>query len=324
MIRPTRPTARLTVTTVAIPLVSTVVSLLLLVAWRDELPASIVTHWGLHGSPDGFSSRSGVAWLFAVIGVIAVAAGLFAGRSASSALARTIGATAAGTVVFVNTLLLVSTAAQRGITDPATVSFHGWWIAVGAVAGLLAAALVAVLVPSWRGEAVPEGAPAQAMSLGTGERVVWSAAVTSGRAGTVVLAAAVAITVALAVVTRLWWLLAVPALLALTMAAMLSIRVTVDPTGLHVRGRFGWPRTTLALDRISSVSTVEVNALRDFGGWGYRFAATGRYKGARGFILHSGPAILVTTTDGRNEITVVDDAATGAALLETYRSRTTT
>lgn len=317
----TRPTARVTLTALAIPLLSTVISLVLLRSWRGDLPDPVASHWGVGGIADGFSSLTVLAWLLGIFGLVGIGVAVVAGRAGTTALARTLAGTTAGTVVFVDTLLLVSTAAQRGLTDAAGVAFSAWWILIGVAAGLTAAAAAAAAVPAWRGQPVTAGTDTRALTLGARERVVWSAAVSSGRAGTVVAAAAVAITLVMAVVTRMWWLLTVPVLVTVVTTAMLSIRVTVDPSGLQVRGRLGWPKVVVPVDRIESVSTVDVRALRDFGGWGYRFAARGPLKGTRGFVLHSGPAILVTTADGRSEVTVVEDAATGAALLEAYRLR---
>lgn len=319
----TRPTVRLTVTAVLIPLLATVASLVLLLSWRDDLPDPVASHWGLGGAADGFSSLTGLAWLLAVVGLVGIAVAVAAGRSGTPALARTLAGTGAGTVVFIDALLLISTGAQRGLADAAGVSFSAWWILSGVAAGLAGALVAVIAVPSWQATPAAVGPGPDALPLGSTERAVWSAVVSSGRAGTAVVATAVAVTLILTVVTRMWWLSAIAALLVLVTAAMLSIRVTVDPSGLQVRGRLGWPRTTLPVEQITSVSTVQVRALRDFGGWGYRFAATGPLKGSRGFVLHSGPAIRVTTVDGRSEVTVVEDAATGAALLEAYRLRQT-
>ncbi|MFT4218816.1 MAG: hypothetical protein QM619_16765 [Micropruina sp.] len=116
-------------------------------------------------------------------------------------------------------------------------------------------------------------------------------------------------------------LFAVAAVDSWWMVAILRVRVAVDASGLRVSGPLGWLRVRIVLDDIATVGTAEVRALREFGGWGYRVAFAGPLVGAKGFVLRSGQAIVVTRRSGAIEVVVVDDAGTGAALLAEYRRR---
>ena len=70
----------------------------------------------------------------------------------------------------------------------------------------------------------------------------------------------------------------------------------------------------LAIDRVEA---VQVNPMGEFGGWGLRWAPGGGF----GVVLRSGPGIRVRRTGGKVFTVTVDDAATGAALLEALRVR---
>ena len=64
-------------------------------------------------------------------------------------------------------------------------------------------------------------------------------------------------------------------------------------------------------------SVIDVSPLRDFGGWGWRVGHGGR----TGIVLRSGEALLVEQTGGRSLVITVEDAAQGAALLNTMAVR---
>ncbi|MFI2184172.1 DUF1648 domain-containing protein [Streptomyces sioyaensis] len=98
-----------------------------------------------------------------------------------------------------------------------------------------------------------------------------------------------------------------------------SVRVTVDrrgltlsPTLLSARCRF----RRIPLDRIEEAGSRRIACFAEFGGWGYRIRA-----GSSGFVLRSGEGIVVRLTSGREFVVTVDDAATAAALLNTYTDR---
>jgi hypothetical protein len=105
-------------------------------------------------------------------------------------------------------------------------------------------------------------------------------------------------------------------LLALA-ATTLAFHVRVDDSGLHVESVLGIPRFHVPLGDIESAARVDVNPMGEFGGWGLR-QSTGRRFGV---VLRAGEAIEVLRRGGKRFVVTVDDAATGAALLEALVSR---
>lgn len=309
--------ARAVLAAAGLPLVAGAVGVVMVRGWRDDLPARVATHWGVDGTADGFSRASAVPWMvggfaaaFALIGLALVLA-----VRADATVTRVVAATTAGTTAFVTALVVGLTEPQRGLADAADAPLRGTAVLAAAAAGVVVAALAALLVPRWhvRGGELPADAPR--LAVGAEERVVWTRSVASGSLPAVVLVAGVGVTAVVAVVGRQWWVLALSAVMALLAVAMFSITVTVDQRGLTVRGRFGRPRMHTSLDRIERAGTVTVRPVRDFGGYGYRVSAMGPLRGTRGYVLRGGEALLVERTDGVRTVVTVDDAGTAAGLL---------
>lgn len=103
----------------------------------------------------------------------------------------------------------------------------------------------------------------------------------------------------------------------LLVLAITGWQVRVDSRGLTAAGAFGWPRLHVPADEVEGAHVVEINPLRQFGGWGLR---TNR-SGAVGVVIRRGEAIAVDRSGARRTVVTVDDAATGAALLNTYGER---
>jgi hypothetical protein len=155
-----------------------------------------------------------------------------------------------------------------------------------------------------------ENAELASLGLRAGERAVWSGRARAAWAlpGGVVLVAAGALTWALA---GRWW---DPGLVLVIAGSMMlgftSVRVTVAARGVSVGyGVLGLRLTRIRLSRIASAAAVE---LRSFS-FGYRGSLV--LFGTAAVILRRGPALRLTLRDGKTFIVTVDDAATGAALL---------
>lgn len=318
------PAARIVLATGAIPIFITGAAAVLLATWRDELPDPVATHWGRQGMADGLTSVSGTIGLVVAFGVGLGLLGLvLALISKVPVLVRACAATGAGVSSFVVVLVTLSTGAQRGLADATEARIPGAAIWAALLAGALVGALAWLLVPTWQVAPEPAaGEPGRAMELAAGERVSWTRSVRSATPAAFVMAGSVLVTAGLAVALQDWWLLIVPAVLLVMVVALGSIRATVDGSGLRVRGALGWPRQHIALDTIASASVVEVRAVRDFGGWGYRIGVRKPFTGVRGWVLRSGPGLLIERTDNSRDIVVVDDAATAAGLITALLART--
>lgn len=113
------------------------------------------------------------------------------------------------------------------------------------------------------------------------------------------------------------WFIGAPLfVLALVVATFCRPHVTVDRRGLTVSGLLPRPRVRVPLERMTGADSRRVNALAEYGGWGYRIRPE-----RSGVITRSGEAIVVSLTSGREFAVTVDDSATGAALLNTLLDR---
>lgn len=291
----------------------------LALSWKDALPDPVATHWGT-GGVDGFSSLDvAIAVPLAIAAVTVVGLWAFSWRSGSASSTRRIAnGTAVWLTLFLSALLLGMLDAQRGLADAADVGPIGGAIALALVIATVGAVLAALLTPA--GASAPTDAPVPAgasrLPLATDERAMWFQRSRSG-VGAAVVALAAAAMAATAVVTNQWWMLLVTVALLVLAAATLSWVVRADETGLSVRSALGVPRSRIPLDEVVQARATTVRCFREFGGWGWRTALDGR----TGIVLRSGDTLEVTRTGGSVFVVTVDDAATGAALLNTLADR---
>ena len=103
-----------------------------------------------------------------------------------------------------------------------------------------------------------------------------------------------------------------------SLCTMLAWRVVIDRRGLTVTGALGFPRFHIPLENVVAATVIDVNAMREFGGWGIRVGRSGDW----GVIVRSGEAIEVERKRGAPFLVTVDDAATGAGLLTSLARRT--
>lgn len=317
------PIGRIVLAAGVIPALVTAVAAGMIAAWRDELPDPVATHWGLSGAADGFTSVSGTIVMTVGFGLGLSLLGLtLALISKVPVLVRACAAIGTGVASFVVALVAASTHGQRGLSDAAAAGAPGVWIVVAGVGAAVLAAVSWLLIPGWCVEPEPRaGEPGRALELGADERVSWTRSVRSATPAAVIMAGSVLLTAGLALALRDWWLLAVPAVLLVLVVAFASIRATIDASGITVRGLLGWPRTRIGLDAIAAATVVDVSALRDFGGWGYRIGVRKPFTGVRGWVLRSGQGLLIERADHSRDIVVVDDAETAAGLLTALLAR---
>ncbi|SDS68573.1 Protein of unknown function [Paraoerskovia marina] len=286
--------------------------------WIDDLPEQVAVHWGPEGA-DRFASPTS-----AILGPLALGAVLTLGFAVMTALVgqssstrRISGGLTVGMPVFMGVLTVSTIWAQQAVDEPSTSDISQ--LAMGAVgAGLLTGVLVAVALPG--DEARPAtaevAADAPRLTLPDDTRAVWVQHAQGGPGLTVGLVAAASIIV-LAILTELWFMLLLALVLGLALVAMMAWVVRVDASGLHVRSVAGFPRTHVPADEVERAGVVEVAPMREFGGWGWRVGRGGRV----GVVVRNGEGLLVERSGGRSIVVTVDDAATGAALLNTMSDR---
>lgn len=294
-----------------------------------SMPDTVAVHWNAAGVADGFAPAWLTPVLTAVLGygiplLIALTSLPGLRRGDRGPTYRFMGAVGAAVSTLVAMLMTWTYAAQAGAGGHDAVV--GIWPVL--IVSFAVSALVGVIAwfiqPANRRDPA-EPAPARPLDLAAGEQAVWLRTASLRTAGAVTLTGMSIILVLVAIgcwftgaPAELVWILAGVALLVSVIAAMtVAFRVRVDAVGLHVVSVAGLPRFAVPIADVSSASAVEVNAMGEFGGWGLRKALDGRF----GVILRSGPAIEVARTNGRRFVVTVDDAATGAALLETFARR---
>lgn len=316
-----RIVARAVWVALVVPVVVTGVAVALQLAWLGRLPDPVAIHWGTSGVPNGFAA----AW---VVPAMTVAAGLLLPgimaavtipalrRGAQGATFRFLAATAAGMATMTAVISTWSVAVQRGLDDAASAPGIGPAMVVGLVAALAVGALGWFVQPVQH-HVVPGAAPAAPLPVRAGERVMWTRTATAARWLSGLLLAVTALN---AILAGVFWftspqtapIVAGTALvILLAFASTASFTVRVDREGLTVTSALGVPRFRVPLDDIASAGTGDTVGFGEFGGYGIRAAGHGT-----GVILRNGEALRVVRTSGRQFVVTVDDAATGASVLQ--------
>ncbi|MER6214572.1 MULTISPECIES: DUF1648 domain-containing protein [unclassified Streptomyces] len=293
------------------------------VAAAGRLPEPVATHWGAgSGGPDGSMPLWAAVAFPALVWVAVVAGVAFAARRGPvPGWGRA--ALASGGVLLTGAQASIVRANLDAPDWRQAGPVPGWGVAVMAAVALLAG--VGAAAP-WRREA-GEGEPAgegPSMEVPEGERVVWlSGAVNPwlrllagvlalGALG-VLLAGVAGLAGAAGAAAGLWVSAGGLACTALVVLGCSSVRVRVTQRGLEVAfGPLGYPVRRWAAEDVES-ARVEVRTPARVGGWGYRISGLGTT------VMLRGGACLVVRARGRDFAVSVDDAARGAALLNSLR-----
>lgn len=333
MTRTDRVVRRFVLVAIWMPVALVAVGAAVQLALLPQLPATVAVHWNAAGEADGFAPAwtqplMTVAFGFGIPFLIALITLPGLRRGERGATYRLIGATAAATSALTTVAFTLSFAMQAGL-DSADAAPSVWGALVAALAAAVVAGVTAWFLQPRQHASQVAAVPAAPLPLAASERAVWVRTTGMNTGGAVAVVAAV-LTVAVAGVVAamtgadapLVWLLAGFSLLLLLVAATtLAFHVRVDDSGLHVDSLLGIPRLHVPLADIVSAAGVEVNPMGEFGGWGLRIAPQGRRFGV---VLRTGQAIEVLRRSGRRFVVTVDDAATGAALLEALVERAAT
>ena len=183
--------------------------------------------------------------------------------------------------------------------------------ALGAAAATLIAGAPGT-PPSTSSPAAPE---ADRYPLGETEVASWNGQTATGRV-LLVLAAITFVGFGVGAVMTSWFMLIPAALLALIILAGSQFSVSAGPGGVRVAGVAGFPTVTVPLDQIESVEAGSVSA-KSFGGWGLRKSLSGHDA----VLTRSGPALVVTRTDGAKLHITIDDPALPASIMASLLDR---
>ncbi len=302
----------------AVPAVAVVVVAITLLGWRSSLPDPLATHFDLGGTPDGSTGRDLFCWITLNVVVLVAGVGLVAAWRGHG---RTVVAGWAGLSSFLAWLcagiVVWTVVIHRGVTDWRQVDGPMWpGLATMIVAASAAAALSTRLALGLAG-VVPADTTDGRLGLGPDELATWTHR--QRAAWPLVLSAAGAVLVAVGVLTATVVIGVVGGILMVVGVEMSSMRVTVDRRGLSVGwGPFCLPTTRIALDRVGRATGTDIRPM-SWGGWGYRGSL--RLMGKAAAVLRAGEGIRVDLRDGRQFAVTVDDATTGARLLNDLAAR---
>jgi hypothetical protein len=289
-----------------------------------RLPEPIAVHWGASFEPDGSWPQR----LALVPPVVIVAATLLlsllgaarayvAGRAGRLALV----AFGSGLAVATNATIIARNLdkAVWSDADPQTPALLALQLGIPFALGAL---VYAISWRAWREVRPPAARRGPTLSLAEGTRAYWAGAASNGWflaiGGFLLLQAPVL--VALFPQNRMlpgWLSLLVVTSVVLELFS--RIRVTVDGRGVTVRyGRLGLVTQRIPLDRIEGARSIELDPLAH-GGWGYRGSV--HLFGKASIVVRSGPAVQLDLRGGRRLFITVDDATTGARLINSLLER---
>jgi hypothetical protein len=280
-------------------------------AW-NELPDSMATHWDLGGTPNGHMPPT---VLLLVIGGIfgAMWSAVWFSARRMPFEARSFITGLAGVGGLLATITWLSVDVNRGVTE---------WTSAGSITGVhLVVVFVVAGVTGTLGWflAGPVGAdrpeqmaagPMLELELEPGSTPVWAS---RGRGMIFVVIGLVLIVIALVM-----WTIASVVLVVLSIPVLLfsEVRTTVANKGVVVSlGWLGIPAWTVRLETVSGADVEDVRPMA-YGGWGYRVR-----PGTRAVVVRGGPGLRIRRYDRPDLVLTVDDAETGAALVNALVAR---
>ncbi|MEV4458446.1 hypothetical protein [Microbispora sp. NPDC049633] len=294
-------------------------------AFADRLPDPLATHWGSSDGPDG--SMPFTAFMILLIGMWAVLAVIGLGVAARRRnLARRVtrawfcaGLAWAGGFMVTTQAVTIGANLDRGHWTRA--EDVGWQVAV------VLAAPIALGALGWlAGRPGPDVPAASAetgplIDLDPGKRPVWVSTTTARwAAGLALVSLAAAVVIAGVAVTGRFpggWGGVVPlALVGVIGTVLSSVSVRVVPEALTVSvGPLRWPSRRVRLERVER-AWVEERYPAQVGGWGFR-----GLPGRATIMIRGGECLVVRYVSGGELAITVDDAATGAALVNALVAR---
>lgn len=272
----------------------------LVVGW-SALPDPVATHWGVGGAADGSMRLAYVPLLqlgIVLIGLFTTSLFRVEGEPTPEAFAML--GLMGGLGLALNTSLVILNWEVESWTEAGSFSiWHLGGVLLGAFLGGLAGY---ILGRKWYPVTEQMTADGPITTVADGERVSWIGRVVV-RWPIFMLGGGAIIFVLIPGWGR--WV----AILFVVLALMfLQVETNVNNDGLRVR-LGGIPVKRIPLDKIESALAIDLEPAA-WGGWGWRVVPNGS-----AIVLRRGDALEVRLVGGRRFVVTVDDAATGAALL---------
>ena len=307
-----------------VPLAVAAATVVALLVAAPQLPSKLALHWDFNG----VDRVGGIGEMVAMVAIMVpiVTAILLVtfvllsrGKRESTFFARVFVGLSTF-IAFLMALLSISLPLlQRGADNVREIpaSAAAPWI-VGSL--VLAAAIGLAFTRLIPALPVDEGdaAGSEPLPLKAGEVAYWTQLVSPHPAVLLIpILAGVVLTVTLLFFGAPWGAaLAVDAALAFVAGTMVW-RVVIDSRGIRFRSLLGIPRFAVPIADVVAAKKVTVEPMKEFGGWGVRVAADGRW----GVVVRKGQAIEILRHGKSPLLVTVDDAASGAGLLTSLARR---
>jgi len=285
-------------------------------AASGRLPERLAIHWTVAGDPDGSMPLWAAVFVPALIWLVLASGAVIMWRRTDAApdwvpVGLTIG------------LILVGVQASIVHANLDRTDWHEARSVTIRIVAALAVASAAGLTVWLARRRVPasqqKATDGPVMDLPEGQRLVWFSRTSNpwmlGLSVVTGLAAVATLLVGAAGLTNLNWQLIAPlALVSILFLGCASVEARVSEKGLRVAlGPFGWPARRWSVEDIESARS-ETRTVTQVGGLGYRINRLGTTV-----MLRSGECLVIRAR-GKDFAVSVDDAARGAALLNSWRA----
>lgn len=299
------------VTALAVVAAPVLITVPLVLSWRDRLPSRLASHWGLGPEPDSFTDRDAFLDGWAVAALVAV--GLCVVIALLMRRGRRIAVVVMGGVTgFLAALGLVLALPNLDLADPREATVN--WEAAVPLALMMAVAGLAWWVHGPADEPVvaADAPPARELPrLAPGTPAQYDEVQVHWASTVVVFALMAGLAVVISIVLTPWLgveLIIVGALVAWPSRS--RVRVSA-PEGVALAGGFVTHRVPIAEVTGAQVRD-DVNPFAEFGGWGLR------YRGKSvGLVVKKGAGVEVGRTDARRAVITCSDPERLAAVINT-------
>jgi hypothetical protein len=288
----------------------------MLILW-SQLPEPIAVHWSADFRPDGSMPKHVALWPpAAIIGGALLISLIGAGHAYRHGRAARLMVVAFGSgLAAATSATIVTRNLGRAV----------WSDAGSQTPGLLVLQIGMALVSAsrvWRDVRPPPAARGSALPLAPGARAFWSGGASNPwllGIGAYLLVQALALQAWLPPFRMLPVWLALHIVMFVALEFFSRVRVTIDRRGVAIRyGHLGLWTRRVPLERITAAHAIALDAL-EHGGWGYRGGLL--LFGKASIVVRSGPAIRLDLDNGQRLFVTVDDASTGARLLNALLDR---
>ena len=305
---------------IVLPAAFLVGALLLVLVWRDRLPAEVAVHWG----PTGVDRTGTLAELVAVPMVLGAAGWLIVSilcltTARIELMRRLLVGVGSGLGALFAGITLSSVAVQLDITDASTATDPTIGVVVTMAVAIAVGGFAATLAGNDPPLPSPVLVPADAPRSDLPGSAYWAGEARTRHVWPIWLMTAVLVGAGVwfGNATHQWWAVVPFVLVGALPLHLLRWRVRIDHRGLTVAGQPGWPRQRIPANEVVRADVIEVQPFREFGGWGLRIAGDGR----TGVVTRAGAAIQVQRSGDRVFVVTIDGAAEAAALLNTIADR---